>query len=303
MKTEYQKYRDIWIKTGVYGLITPFPTQIDTDTIDSCNLNCSICHEKGRKRTHAKIDVAAIKRSIDDGVGNGLYSINIGSVGEPYLNKKALFEIIDYAKKKGLLDIFVHTNFLLLDESDIRKTVDLGATCFCIAVDAINPETYRNIRGGDFEKLLKNIQYINNYKLSNKLTLPKIRISAVPCKDNEHELKEMKLFWGKYADIVEIQNYRYDPTHTSANICTKKIHGYCPSLWQRIMIFPNGDIAPCCCKEGLSSDLILGNIKTTYISEAWNSEKLNNIRKNMVSGQLNLLPTCQSCLNRTFVYG
>jgi len=299
---EFEKYRKIWDQTKKAEIITSFPTQVDMDTIDSCNLNCSICHEKGRRRTHKCLDVQLIKNVIDEGAGNGLYSINIGGIGEPYLKKDSLFEIISYANEKGIFDIFVHTNFLLLDENDIIKTIDSGITCLCIAADAITPTTYKSIRGGSFEKLFENIRFLNSYKLLIGSATPRIRISAVPCESNKHELKQFHSFWNEYSDIVEVQNYRYDKTHTSANICTKNILMFCSSPWQRIMIFPNGDITPCCSKEGLSSDLILGNLKTTTISEAWNGDKLKNIRNNMWTQQLDLLPTCQSCLNRSFVY-
>ncbi len=301
---EYARYRELWALAGQKKYSGRVPLHLDFDTVDACNLRCSICHERGRVRTGTKMPLQMAMEAISQGAGRGLYSVNIGGVGEPYLQKQALYELASFSVKKGMLDIFVHTNFLLLKDDDIHATMECGITCLCISVDAITPETYKKIRGGDFEAVMENVRRLNEYKKRRSLHFPLVRVSAVPCDENNYELPRFFDYWAPYADVVEIQSYRYDKSHENKRMVATHPVTTCSSPWMRLMYWPNGDVTACCCKDGLGRDIILGNVLTEKkaLDDYWNGPTLSGIREAISDNNWDAIPSCKSCLSRTFSY-
>lgn len=301
---KYRRYRELWASAGKKIKTGRVPLHIDMDTIDACNCHCIMCHDKGRKRTGRTIDLAVVKRIIEEGVDKGLSSLNIGTMGEPYLAGEVLFEIASYASEKGVLDIFVHTNFLLVDEQVILETIESGVTAFCISVDAVSPETYRAIRGADFNKVLENVKLLSKIKRAKHSDSPVVRISAVPCYENKHELNDFFGFWEPWADIIEIQGYRSEESHkTKGNICSDVSHD-CVSPWKRLMIWPHGDVTVCCSKRGLGADILLGNIyaQNESLEYYWNCDRIEKIRKALEAGEHRKYPSCDACLKTSYTY-
>ena len=57
----------------------------------------------------------------------------------------------------------------------------------------------------------------------------------------------------------------------------------------------NDKITPCC--VSFNKDLILGSIHDTTILDAWNSEKMKQIREMHREGKFYLDKTCNDCVN------
>jgi len=63
----------------------------------------------------------------------------------------------------------------------------------------------------------------------------------------------------------------------------------CAIPWTHLEIKSNGNITPCC----KTKELILGNIKNTTLEEAFQTDKLKNLRNELLSG--NKPSACQNC--------
>jgi len=300
----YKNYRDLWTLANRKQYTGYVPIHMIFDTIDACNAQCVICHDRGRKRSGRKMDIRVAKRLIDQGAGKGLFSINFGGVGEPYLAKDILYELASYGKKKGLMDIFMHTNFLTADPVSIRDSIDAGVNVFSISVDAATPETYKLIRGGDFQKVFENIRYLSDFKKARSMVYPIIRISAVPCSENQAELSRFFSFWEPYADVVEIQNFRYEQEQTSQGMVVSKLANDCTSPWRQLMVWPHGYITACCYKGGLGSDVCLGNtyIDNETLNDYWTKGTINLIREGLSGKDLSKIPSCKSCLRKCYIF-
>ena len=298
----YKRYRELWRLADAKSYHGIVPIHIDLDTIDACNASCIICHDVGRKRSGRRIDSAVAKRLLDEGAGHGLYSINMGGCAEPYLAKDLLLEIAEHASSKGLLDIFIHSNFQVATPAAIKETIEAGVNQMCVAVDAISNDTYKRIRGGDFRAVFDNLKFVSDYKKSNNLAYPIVRVSAVPCYENKSELSKFAEFWSPYADVIEIQSYLSDPAHrTKGRIATGETID-CSSPWKRLFIWPHGDVGACCLKMSLGVDVCLGNVyeEGKTLQEYWNGEKIQRIRQAIVSKRWGEIPTCRGCLSRTY---
>ena len=65
---------------------------------------------------------------------------------------------------------------------------------------------------------------------------------------------------------------------------------YCPLPWSHIYVGPNGKIAPCCIGKHI------GNYGETTLEEAWNSDKMRQLRLDMLSDVKNEL--CSNCYKK-----
>ena len=186
---------------------------------------------------------------------------------------------------------FIITNGLKLTDDIINTIIDLQYERLYISLDAATPETYKKIRGHDLCKIEKNINNLISARNNSNSKLPLIRTSFVVMKDN---YKERELFlekWQNVVDIVDFQKYvDYIPTEQrSADI--PNIPYPCPDPFRTLTIRANGDILPCCTSYGES--FVLGNLSTTTLQEAFNSEKMKELRKNILSGNMPI--PCRYC--------
>lgn len=202
----YVKYRESYNNSEFVENLK-FPLQIDLDLRDACNLNCPACHTINRKRSNKVINEELLHSIVKECKENNLCAINIGGCSEPLIDKDLVVETIELFKDAGVMDIFLHTNGILLDEITSQKIIATGVTYLCISIDAATDETYTKVRGSNFNALMNNI---NNFiNIRGKRKFPFLRVSFLPTELNYKEKQQFLDFWGNKADIVEIQDYSY----------------------------------------------------------------------------------------------
>src|SRR5574343_131257 len=90
---------------------------------------------------------------------------------------------------KNLKDIKIMTNGILFDEHHFNQIHDNNKKLISgilVSIDATTSETYKRFRGGDFNKLLKNLKYIQqlktqyNFWVYSAYTVSKINFMEVP---------------------------------------------------------------------------------------------------------------------------
>lgn len=292
----YSDYRQKWARAASGRLATEFPLHIDLDTIDSCNLQCIHCQEVNtRKRTHKKISLRLLDGIFKEASAYGICAINIGSIAEPLLEKDILFYILKLTQDINVMETFIHTNGLLLDEDTSRMLIDTDLTYLCISVDASSEQMYKKIRGGDFGKLRNNIAKFVHLRRLKKEVFPLLRLSFLVQEDNYSEKESFLRVWSKFADIIDYQSIidyqNYNPKQSRPIFP-------CFSPFARLMIGLHGEIGACCSGLAFKDDLILGHYPQTSIYEAWNGEKIKRIRRAMLKLNLDKFPTCLDCLKR-----
>jgi len=102
------------------------------------------------------------------------------SGGEPLLDKRKLFTLIDLAKKINLW-VAVNTNGTLIDKKDIRNLKKCNGVQ--ISLDGAKEETHDFIRRvrGSFDKAVKSIELLARYgiKLNVRITLNEYNIAEI----------------------------------------------------------------------------------------------------------------------------
>ena len=155
----YDEYRRLWAESYKLGPVPDFPLQLDFELNYSCNFRCPMCtwseEVTGKYGKNTWFDFEVYKEVIDEGIKKGLKCIRLNYINEPLI-RGDLVQFIEYAKKAGILDIYMSTNGSLLNEKIARKLIPSGLTRLQISLDAATKKTFDKIRvGGKFHKVLK----------------------------------------------------------------------------------------------------------------------------------------------------
>lgn len=299
---DYLEYRKLWKKTFDEFWAPPFPLHLDIDLQDACNLRCKICHQNYRRRSNEIIEWTFLEQALKEGSKHGLKAVNFGASAEPLLQKSLLQNGISLARQMGIMDIFIHTNGLLLDKETAKSLIEARPTHIAISIDAASKETYRKIRRIDlYNQLLKNINYLLAEKAKTGNNLPIVRVSFCVSPDNHHEKQKFIDIWEGKVDLIEFQDIRIisETDIKYPNFKQKKFR--CANPFRRVMLWPDGMISLCCGYR--ENDVILGHI-SSGLKTIWEGLKLKTIRNAFKSEELHTLPrTCQKCINSLYSHG
>lgn len=291
----YSEYRNNWGLAAQGKTNLDFPLHLDFDTIDSCNLTCRFCNfANTNSRTRDAVPLCVVDAAFDEAsLHGGLCAVNVGSGGEPLLKKEMLLHILDRARQANVMETFVHTNALLLDNALSEKLVERGLNFLCVSVDAADAQDYKAKRGGDFERLTRNIQQFLAIRDRKSELFPIIRLSFLEEGHSEEFREKVIERWGEIADIIDFQ-----PLIDCLSESVSEIKQSCFHPWMRMAIGVHGEMGPCCNHYAFKEDLCLGTLPTDSIRLAWNSPKMEAIRASLIRKDFKAIPSCYECLSR-----
>jgi MoaA/NifB/PqqE/SkfB family radical SAM enzyme len=160
---------------------------------NTCNLFCKSCRPHLIALTGDKFRLAELmqKRLIEEGLKSARSAIITGH-GDAFASRlyRKLLQELD-ARDYPKLRIDLMTNGLLFTPS-MWNSMTRAHGCIrsvSISIDAATEETYRiNRSGGDFQKLLKNLEFIGGLRTAEKIEW--FEISFVAQKNNYREMKQ-----------------------------------------------------------------------------------------------------------------
>jgi len=301
----WREYRDLYDKVSELSCVTDYPIQLDIELNASCNLKCPMCpisaeSPKGKGKS-TWFSFEDYKEIINEGVLKGLRAIKLNYINEPLI-RKDLHKFIDYANKKGILDIYLSTNGLLMDQSVIKKLIQSGLTRIQISLDATSEEVYDKMRpGGNFKKTIDNV--LNLIKIRNELNsvTPLIRVNFVKTNENEHQVDEFISQWEDKVEMIGIQEFIPPPisSKTISGSSSRDIYkdGFrCSFPFKQLVINNEKDVLPCCTFWG--EYMKIGKLANdTSISELWNSQEMQKLRKLHLEGRYYENPICKKCVD------
>jgi radical SAM protein with 4Fe4S-binding SPASM domain len=299
---KYWVYRLKWHLAPKLKFVTKFPVHLDIESTNCCNLKCIMCPHSNPTREFKKslgfMDIDLFKKIIDEGAKRGLYSIKLNWRGEPLVHKKC-DEMVEYAKKKGILEVQFNTNGLLLNKELSERLINAGLDRIIFSVDAASEETYKKIRrGGDYNKLLKVIKEFINIKKLKKSKKPFIRMQLVKMDYNVSELDKFIEMWSPMVDQISTQEYTSRQEGERKLTSSEESIGRlpCRQIWQRLVITKDGDVVMCC--RDWDSEQVLGKLDYKNNKEVmyfWKGETLSRIREMHKRKELNKIPVCKKC--------
>jgi putative metalloenzyme radical SAM/SPASM domain maturase len=131
----------------------PWPSKLFVETTTRCNLRCVMCVKETWDRKTMEGDMTDETFAALEPAFPHLESLVLNGVGEPLLDMR-LEEFIRRAKKLMPEGSWVgfQSNGMLLDDKRAFSLVEAGLDRICLSADALNPDTFREIRRGGEEQ-------------------------------------------------------------------------------------------------------------------------------------------------------
>jgi uncharacterized Fe-S cluster-containing radical SAM superfamily protein len=293
----YFFYRMKWNFLGKYPIRTKVPIHVDIELSSHCNLKCSMCpHGKTNyDMDKGLLDYELARKVIDECAHFGVISLKFSGRGEALLHPR-FTELAQYAKSRGLVDVMFNTNGLLLSEDKIRAVVDGGVDLVIISIDGASKEVYEKIRiGGDFKRLIHNIEYLIEYRKRTKRSKPMIRLQFVKMKENIHEFDSFKKMWRDKVDVLVGLDYSDRVGKQDWSTQSRRTVGrsYCPHPWRRLTVTSEAKALMCCVDWDVK--YAVGDCRQESIYDIWNGKPIRYGRSCIKRLEHHKIPSCREC--------
>ena len=169
-----------------------------------CDLACPHCYRQFIATPDKIMSKDLAFKIIEQASELNVPSMKFNWRGEPLLNP-SLPEIIDYAKKNGVLETIINTNATKLNASNSEKIINSGLDLMIYSFDGGSKQSYEKMRPGRFKKnnfdeIYENILNFNELKKKMKSVFPRTKIQMVLTEDT---FKEQDKYFSLFKDIVD----------------------------------------------------------------------------------------------------
>jgi MoaA/NifB/PqqE/SkfB family radical SAM enzyme len=277
--TEYKNYRNDWVNP-IRRQNANRPLCVDIETASICNLACPHCSREYIITPDKVMDEDLFIKIVDESALLKVPSMKMNWRGEPLLNPR-LTKMINYAKRKGILEILINTNAVTLTEEKANEIIDSGLDVMIYSFDGGTKETYEKMRPGrfkenNFEDVYSKIKRFSEIKKERSAKFPITKIQMILTEDSRKEVNQFYELFGDIVDEVTITQYNERggnfnsltleqrdaisgyftsnnlPNDTpylvdfDGNIFISRKRKPCEQIFQRLMITFDGRIGMCC---------------------------------------------------------
>lgn len=178
---------------------------VTLDVTNKCPLKCIQCRKTYFETFDEQQDMNfALYRQIAEQVFPYARHVSLSSAGEPLMTRNFL-DAIEIARNYGVQEVSFISSGLHLNPARAERIVDLGVTRIEFSLDGASEEVYNKIRvGSRFDKVIKNIAYLNEIKKRKRAQYPMLRFNFVLMKSNIHELPDF-IDLARSLDVDEVQ--------------------------------------------------------------------------------------------------
>ena len=250
-----------------------FPAVVLLDNCNACNLRCSMCdHPNMTKHRKVQLMDMGLYRKLIDEIAVENPSARVWQIffGDPFMCRD-MPERIRYAKEKGLTDVVLNSNGMLMKPDKARAIIEAGLDAMYVGIDASRPETYEQVRvGGKYETAVANV--LGYRDLLQQIGRPdqKLFVQFVISDINEDQVEEFKDFWTSHGVNVKIRpKVSWAGLITANNLRDNEDVGRRPCYWlmRTINICADGQAA--LCSVDVHCRVPCGDANTHTIKELW----------------------------------
>ncbi|MBZ0156980.1 MAG: radical SAM protein [Alphaproteobacteria bacterium] len=277
-----------------------FPKVVLIDSVSYCNLLCSMCVHKKMTRPKGIMPWNLFTRIIDEVAAEDKDArVWMVFFGEALILKRrdpSIFDMIAYAKGKGLTDVVLNSNANLLDDHAARGLINAGLDAIYIGLDAFTPETYAKVRvGGNYRKTVDNILHLIELKKEMRAAKPEIFVQFVEMDSNRAEKEDFIRFWNSHGVKVKIRpKVSWAGMIDAPNLVLGNEERW-PCYWamRTMSITDTGKVVTCA--VDLDARFIAGDITKQTLKEVWNGT-LKELRRLHNEKRFGELPeNCRDC--------
>jgi MoaA/NifB/PqqE/SkfB family radical SAM enzyme len=205
------------------------PTEIRCSYDKSCNLYCPSCRTEIIVESDYEQEIWDIQKKLQNEVLKDAHLISITGSGDPFGSPfyRRLLQTMRKEAMPHLENLHIHTNGQLWTPkmwSTIPEVIRGFVKTTEISIDAAISATYSiNRRGGSFERLLKNLEFISELRRNGPLN--KVTISMVVQKNNFKEMPDFVSLGKRFDfDLVSFSRLMNWGTFTDEEYASRAIH-------------------------------------------------------------------------------
>ncbi len=264
--------------------MSSMPTEMLVEVTNRCNHACVFCAHHKMNIKQGEIEPTLLERILQEAYDMGVRRVGMYTTGEVFLCKNIVTHIQN-AKKIGFTYIYADTNGALATKEKMKDLLLAGLDSIKFSINAGTRETYKYIHGrDDFETVLKNLKDCHSLKKELNLNF-KIMVSYVITSKSEDELEEFKKSVEPYVDVFVANSARTTLLQCPSDLrhlAPTKHKEYkpmipCPMVFNRVHVTYDGYLTACCID--FNHDLLLADLKTMSLQEAWNCQNAVDLRK------------------------
>lgn len=292
-----------------------FPLVVQLQTHSYCNGRCAICPypTASKMLSHGFMDRGLFDKIADElAAEQSPPAVIFALHNEPLLDAR-IFDCVRYLKsKRAETYCILPTNGELLDKFEPNRIAASGLDHLVFSLNAHSKETYDQINTGlDFEKVMGNL----HAAVVNPSLKDKIEIRFALNEKNAPEIHEAREYWKKQGVRTKLAGIT-NRAGALAGYESFQMAGTAragqPALrtWKRLMaglrgtigcdlpffqmnILFNGDVILCCHDWRRAN--IVGNVAAQSLKAVWNSDKFNEIRKDISRKRYAGIDACRQC--------
>ena len=275
-----------------------FPKQIIIETTAYCNQRCLHCAHKTLKRKKGNMPVSLYKKIVDEisreSPGTEVW---MTYYGEALLLRYKLYYMIRYAKDRGLQNVVLNSNAMLLDRDMSEMLVDSRLDRFIVSMDGFSKETYEKIRvGGIYEKVLMNtLQFLELLK-SRGLERPKFEVQFSVMDENRDEQEVFNKFWrGKGAYVKNRPKGSWAGRNEAHNLDPSRERIPCKWALNHGAILWDGNLVACGCDA--EGRFVAGNVNQSSLKQIWDTTHRRFREVHLNERWIELPDVCKGCLD------
>jgi radical SAM protein with 4Fe4S-binding SPASM domain len=277
----------------VMGDIRPMALQIEVT--NACNFRCLMCPFHGPEKTSDRAigfiqpdqyrDIVTQFRNF-----GGLLVIPQGA-GESFLHPE-FPDLLKFTRQTLGLSVAFNTNGTHLTPETASDLIDLKIDEIGFSVDALYPETFRAITGGDLQQVEEALMTLVSLKKQRNAEKPFIRVLLVAQQANLNEVDAYIRRWLPVVDEVVIQARRVNAGRMLESPRTEP-RKPCRHLFDTVFIQWDGDMVICC--EDWESRTSIGNVFHQPLRDLWRSRTMKQYRAMQRAGVYTQPSICRDC--------
>ncbi|UCE23722.1 MAG: SPASM domain-containing protein [Candidatus Zixiibacteriota bacterium] len=291
------------IKKSVW--VTSLPLEISIEPTNVCNFRCTFCnqsdpdHFQRVAKSYLSVENARniLKKIREFGYDKTLLHWTLD--GEPFLNKD-FDELCLIAKEFGFTDQYFATNCLLVTPERARTLPEGVNYTFTIDYCA-DPEYFERVRGtaGSWEKIKDNItQMLLDDSLSRiKFVVYDISTfettDAAKLKESAAKLRRCFPTKGRIKFLSKTFHNATGLLAMPSEDRPTNRYNLCPYPWSSMSIASNGEVVACC--RDLDHKTVVGNVFEASLSDIWNGQAYQKLRRNLVNKTPYANAACAEC--------
>ncbi|MHB1463808.1 MAG: radical SAM/SPASM domain-containing protein [Thermoleophilia bacterium] len=285
-------------KVARVGEITPdFPSRINIEPTNHCNLRCRMCPRKDLTRPVGEIDMDLFDKLAHEISTHAPTEVRLHKDGEPLMNPR-IFDMIEHMKTIAPSTLLnMDTNALLLDEEKAEKLLDSRLDVLLFSVNAATADTYKKVRGSTrFDQVIANIERFLAMRRERGYVWPRVKVQLIVMQDTRDEIGLFKEQWGPHdVDVLLIPAINWGGLRPEVgSLMQMPERRYpCTYLWNSFSVNWDGKVS--FCNVDFDQMGVIGDLNRQTIESVWKGEEFRRYRALHKQGRWGEIELCRNC--------